>query len=99
MTYQKSQKIPKIYECKNCNYLSCNKKDYNKHIETIKHKKMINTYQYLPFGYYNPKNPHFICICDKYYKHKQSLYNQNKNAPNIIIFIKIYFIFYFLFNN
>jgi hypothetical protein len=34
-----SQKIPKKYECKNCDYYTSNKKDYDKHLTTTKHKK------------------------------------------------------------
>jgi hypothetical protein len=34
-----SQKISKKYECKNCDYYTSNKKDYDKHLTTTKHKK------------------------------------------------------------
>jgi uncharacterized C2H2 Zn-finger protein len=87
MTYQKSQKIPQIFECNFCDYISSNKKDYNKHLTTLKHIKNKNTYQYLPEGENNPKNPKYCCICGNVYKHKQSLYNhKNKcNANNIHI--------------
>ncbi len=37
MEKRKSQKIAKIYECVNCNYVTSNKYDYNKHILTRKH--------------------------------------------------------------
>ena len=43
----------KNYICKNCNYLTCNKKDFNKHINTKKHK--INTNQHL--GDFFEKSP------------------------------------------
>jgi hypothetical protein len=33
-----AQKTPK-YFCKTCDYSSCNKKDYERHLDTIKHKK------------------------------------------------------------
>ena len=41
-TYKKSQKIPKKFECKICNYNCSNKKDFNKHLLTAKHKRLTN---------------------------------------------------------
>ena len=38
----KSHKIPIKYECINCNYVTVNKKDYNKHLTTRKHLMEIN---------------------------------------------------------
>ena len=43
MTNEKSPKIPKFFECLYCNYNTCNKKDYVKHLTTIKHKNNENT--------------------------------------------------------
>ncbi len=68
MPNKKSPKIPKIFECEICEYSTCNKKDYDKHLSTRKHKILIN-----------PKNPNeqipniFNCICGKSYKHNSSL--------------------------
>ena len=38
----KSPKIPIKYECIKCNYITVNKKDYNKHLTTRKHLMEIN---------------------------------------------------------
>ena len=35
-------KIPKYFECKICEYITTNKKDYKKHILTLKHSKLTN---------------------------------------------------------
>ena len=35
-----SPKIPLKYACEACDYSTCNKKDYNKHLLTDKHKKL-----------------------------------------------------------
>jgi len=32
----------RIYECNNCNFITSNKYDYNKHLMTLKHKNAIN---------------------------------------------------------
>ena len=37
-----SQKIPKIFLCQTCDYNTSNKKDFNKHLSTDKHKKLEN---------------------------------------------------------
>ena len=57
------------FVCSLCNYNTSNKKDWNKHIVTIKHKKHINPNQNYP------KNPLSIskCKCGKIYKHRSSL--------------------------
>ena len=45
---KKSQKVPKNpkkYFCEFCNYNTSNKKDFNKHLLTLKHKKLSNSDQ------------------------------------------------------
>ena len=74
MTYKKSPKIPKKFECVQCNYICSNKKDYNKHILTIKHQRLTNTDIKIP------KNDSLHCICGKVYKHRQSLHNHHKKC-------------------
>ena len=61
--------VPQKFLCNICNYSTSNKKDYNKHLTTIKHQKLTN----------NPNNPqqspNYTCTCGNSYKHRQSLYN------------------------
>jgi len=65
-----SPKNPLNFSCEICDYFTCNRKDYKKHCNTIKHKKLTNT------DIIVSENPHtFICCCGKTYKHRQSLYN------------------------
>jgi hypothetical protein len=49
-------KKPKKYLCEICDFVSCNKKDYDKHLLTLKHKKRTNGGQKLA------KNRQFICM-------------------------------------
>jgi hypothetical protein len=81
-----------IYMCDICDFVSCNKKDYNRHLLTRKHERLINA---------NKKgiSPHtktydlFKCECGKKYKHEPSLYKhkkkcsvvQKENSTNIAI--------------
>lgn len=81
MTSKKSQKIT-TFECDVCDYITGSKKDYSKHLDTIKHKKRTNTYEILPDTYKLPDLSaiQFRCDCGKIYKHRQSLYNHRKKC-------------------
>jgi len=75
MTNNKSQKIPKIFSCNKCNYKCNSKKDYNKHLMTLKHKLLTNANEKshkIPTAY--------SCICGKTYKHQSSLCKHKKNC-------------------
>ena len=77
------QKTPKNYECKICDFVSRNQKDYNRHLMTRKHQ---NTTKYNDF---TPKNPKlFSCECGKEYPYRSSLYNHRKNCKFLIEFEK-----------
>ena len=45
MLTEKSHKIAHKYLCEKCNYKSSKKNDYEKHLLTIKHKNLHNTYK------------------------------------------------------
>jgi len=71
---QKSAKIRKKYHCKSCDYITCDKKDWNKHILTRKHKKTQNPDKMI-------KNVDFICkFCEKGYKYKSGLSRHKKKC-------------------
>ena len=61
MTTKFTQKNEIIYECKNCDFITCKKTDYNRHILTQKHKNNISTTDN------NEKNEKKN-ICDNCYK-------------------------------
>ena len=42
-TYIFLPKNPQNFECLYCDYVTSNKKDYKKHLETMKHKNKLNT--------------------------------------------------------
>ena len=83
---EKSQKQAK-YFCEICQYKTDNKKDYNKHNSTTKHKKRENGGCLEDDGGY--KNPItkceklYYCECGKYYKYGQGLWKHKKSCiPN-----------------
>ena len=67
---RKSLKIPLIFSCEICNYQTSNKKDYNKHLLTAKHKKMT-------FDVKN-HNKAFQCECGKWFSYRQGLHRHKK---------------------
>jgi hypothetical protein len=66
----KNPKSLPCYVCKICDYVTSNKKDFNKHINTIKHNN-------------NKKSPehNMVCECGKTYTHRASLFNHRKKCP------------------
>ena len=75
MAIDKIAKIAKKYECINCNYITSNKYDYDKHLLTAKHYRLTNT---------NEKTRKiakvYICDCGKEYKHASSLFKHRKKC-------------------
>ena len=51
----KSQKSRKFYECKNCNYKSCNKYDFEKHrwFTTDLNNKMIEDFERIEINFWS----------------------------------------------
>ena len=66
-------KKPTKYCCEKCDFTSCNKKDYTRHLLTDKHKNLTNPNKK------TPENP-FLCICGKSYKHSSSLSKHKKTC-------------------
>jgi hypothetical protein len=66
----KNPKNPLTFFCDICDYVTSNKKDFNKHINTIKH---IN----------NKKSTehNMVCECGKTYINRSSLFNHRKVCP------------------
>jgi hypothetical protein len=70
------EKIDSKYSCQKCHYNTCNKKDFRKHEDTIKHKQLSNLSEsYL-------KNPikEYQCKCGKKYKHGSTLSTHKKTC-------------------
>ena len=78
---KKSQKIPIFYNCILCDYKSTSKKDYTKHVLTMKH--FVNENQ--PKVPKSPKKNHDdnTCQCGKIYKDKSGLWRHKKKCELI----------------
>jgi hypothetical protein len=76
---KKTKKNPKNYNCEQCNFNSSNKKDYDKHILTAKHKRIHED---------TPKKPQkpqktliYICsYCNKSYKFHSGLWKHKQKC-------------------
>ena len=80
MIQKNPQKTPNYkFFCKPCSFRCNNKKDFNRHLNTTKHKKGI----YGVNGIKSDKNKYFKCEnCNKNYKHKSGLFRHKKNCKN-----------------
>jgi hypothetical protein len=88
---KKVAKVAKEYMCECCNYKCFNKTNFEKHLATVKHKKLQNMIKSDKIMINSDEkvakvvNEEFVCLCGKSYKHKRSLwYHQttcNYNEP------------------
>ena len=71
-----SQNPQSKFICETCDYLTSNKKDYNKHLATRKHQCNVNSSNCNPI---NPQNENLTCLnCDKIYKSRVGLWRHKK---------------------
>ena len=85
-------KVAKLFNCECCNYKCCKKSDYEKHLTTVKHKKMeismngddlvknddIKLAKVAKVA--KPVNDKFVCLCGKEYKFNQGLHRHKKTC-------------------
>jgi hypothetical protein len=83
---EKSQKIPKKFECLFCDYFTCSYKDFEKHVATDKHKKRGYGSKMVVNGSEKSQKSQickkFACECGKSYKFDTGLY-RHKNKCHI----------------
>ena len=73
-TYILVPKNKNNFICKKCDYHTSRKGQYERHLLTLKHKKIENTYLE------RSERSVYKCKCGKSYKHSQSLYNHKKKC-------------------
>ena len=78
-----SPKVAKEYCCDLCDYKSCKKSDYKKHLSTDKHKKKENdSKMVVNDSDFSPKSSKksFTCDCGKVYKYDSGYYRHKKKC-------------------
>ena len=81
MDSKKSQKVADFFYCKYCDYSSCKKYDFNKHLSTDKHKKTTNGSKMVVNGSdFSQKVAHYKCNCGKIYKYDSGYYRHKKKC-------------------
>jgi uncharacterized C2H2 Zn-finger protein len=71
-------KKPLIFSCNVCDFSSCNKKDYTRHVQTKKH--IFNVSQCFSIEK-TQKNP-YECNCGKIYKDNSGLWRHKKKCTS-----------------
>jgi len=73
MVYKKTEKTGKFF-CEKCCFASNDKNDFNRHLQTAKHKKGSD----IPFTVSSEK--HKCSFCEKIYNHSSGLYRHKKKC-------------------
>jgi hypothetical protein len=68
-----TSKKPIDFVCEKCDFITCNKKDYNRHLQTKKH--LSNDFQCKL-----PQKTHYDCSCGKSYKDYSGLWRHKKKC-------------------
>ena len=85
----------KLYECKVCDYFTCNKTDYFRHLQRKKHKKNVEL-NAIEIKYGNKKNAIQkkrkilgvdFCICQRHFKTKSGIWKHKKTCENWQVYI------------
>ena len=79
MIQKKFEKKTENFTCKFCDYNTTRRSQYQRHLSTLKHKKLENDTKKVPFS-----SAVFVCYCGKRYTHKQNLYRHQKQCYNSI---------------
>lgn len=81
------QKNPNHFHCISCDFISSNKKDYKRHLQTIKHQATENQPKppknQLCSTIVTPENPKLSCVCGKIYKDKSGIWRHRQKCKSI----------------
>jgi hypothetical protein len=79
-----SPKIPQNFNCDLCDYKSCNKKDYQKHLSTLKHKNRQNG-SILDILEVKKSQPYNCDFCEKKFHTHGGLWKHKKKCNSVTI--------------
>ena len=76
MSTEKNAENAIIYNCEKCNFKCCKKSNYDKHLNTRKHKKSTQINEKNAESIENTTT--YICKCKKKYKDRTGLWRHKK---------------------
>ena len=76
MLAENSVKSANLFYCEKCDYKSCRKNDFNKHLQSKKHNAQNGSKMLM-------ENSLYICNCNKKYKHIQSFNRHKKKCQEV----------------
>ena len=76
MLAENSVKFANLFYCEKCDYKSCRKNDFNKHLQSKKHNAQNGSKMLM-------ENSIYICNCNKKYKHIQSFNRHKKKCQEV----------------
>ena len=79
MTKSLSSDSSSNYECKICEYITCRKSQYDRHLTTAKHKIRTNTNIVV-----HTSSKTYQCDCNKIFKHASSLWNHKQKCKGVV---------------
>jgi hypothetical protein len=68
--------------CKTCDYVTCRKSQFDRHLLTPKHQNTDKILTNTDIEGSKSSATYFSCNCGKIYKHRQSLFNHKKKCTN-----------------
>lgn len=82
LAIEKNAKKRKQYCCEKCDYMTCNKTDYERHCETIKHKNAFLAMEIDVFSmdFSQKTQKEYSCECGKVYKDNSGLWRHRKKC-------------------
>ena len=84
MLTKSCKEVAKKYTCHICDYMSCNKYNYEKHMSTDKHKMLTHANKKVAkVAKVATGENHFLCECGKQYIHRPSL-SRHKQKCNFL---------------
>lgn len=81
MTPEIPQKNAKYFICETCDFKCSKNSDFNRHLSTLKHMKLLNANNMLDNATIKnaiSHNQRFNCVCGNSYSHSSSYYRHKK---------------------
>ena len=78
MIQKSSEKGSEIFTCKFCDYTTCRKSQYERHLTTQKHKNRENDTNDIKKVHKSSES--YECVCGKSYSHRPNLYRHQKTC-------------------